>query len=343
MDLTTDYLGLKLSNPLILGSSPMSDDLDALRKVETSGAAAIVMHSLYEEQITRDRVGRLWYDEMYTNVAADAPLYYPRVDQFSHTPQQYLQRIRVLKETLYIPVIASINCTTRGQWAKFADLIQGAGADALELNIYMLPTNPEEPGADVEKRVVDIVGLVREKITIPLAVKLSPYYTSLPHLLRQLETAGTSGVVLFNRFYQPDFDIRKRSVAPKLHLSDASDPTELRLRLRWLSILSPQTRLSLGLTGGIHSGEDVIKGIMAGAHAIQIVSTLLRHGPEYVAQILDEMKACLAEIGVESIEALRGSLNHRLSADPAAVERGGYLSVIHQWKPDSIRAPSLVK
>jgi dihydroorotate dehydrogenase (fumarate) len=179
--------------------------------------------------------------------------------------------------------------------------------------------------------------MVRQKVKIPVAVKLSPFYTSLPHLIRQLKSAGASGVVLFNRFYQPDFDVRTREVTHPLHLSDSYGPTELRMRLCWMSILSPQTDLSLALTGGVHTGEDVVKGIMAGAHVTQIVSSLLRSGPEHLAKILNDMMECMNQIGAQSVESLRGSLNHGRSSDPAAFERGGYLSVIHSWDPASVK------
>ena len=333
MDLSTTYLGLSLANPLVPGASPFSDNLDTVRKLEAHGAAAIVMHSLYEEQITLESTGRLWYEEMYANTSAEAAGHYPRPDQFAHSPAQYLEHIKLLKQSLRIPVIASLNCTTRGKWTHFADLIQSSGADALELNIYMLPTNPDESSADVESRVIDIVRLVRQKVTIPLAVKLSPFYTALPNLLRQLTSAGANGVVLFNRFYQPDFDLRTRSATPTLSLSDPADPTELRLRLRWLSILSPQTNLSLALTGGLHTGTDVAKAILAGAHITQTVSALLRNGPERLETLLTELTAALTDIAAPSLAAIRGSLNHGHSSDPAALERGGYLSVLHQWPP----------
>jgi dihydroorotate dehydrogenase (fumarate) len=331
MDLSTTYLGLTLDSPLMCGSSPMTDDTDTVRRLSNAGVAAIVMHSIYQEQITYERTNRLWYEDMYSNKSAYALSQYPHPGDFAHTPHEYLRRIGNIKKITQVPLIASINCTSRGTWMNYAQQLESAGADAVELNVYFLPTNRSESAADVERRVVEIVQSTVDQVHIPLAVKLSPFYSSLPHFIEQLESAGASGAVLFNRFYQPDFAVDTKRPAHTLNLSQMSDPIELRLRLRWLAILSPQTKLSLALTGGVHTGLDAIKGIMAGAHAIQVVSSLLNGGPEYLQTIREGLIRYMKEVGAESVQQLRGCMNHRHSSDPSAMERGAYLSILHRW------------
>jgi dihydroorotate dehydrogenase (fumarate) len=329
MDLSTTYLGLKLANPLMPGASSLTDDPTTIRRLVDHGAAAIVLHSIYEEQITRERSNRFWYDPIYPIDAEQARSRLPRQEEFSHSPAQYLEHIADLKRTIPVPLIASINCANKGRWIEYAGAIEESGADALELNPYFLPTHADQSADDVESRLVDIVAAVCERLKIPVAVKLSPFYTSLPNLARQLENAGAAGIVLFNRFYQPDFEVSTRAAVTGLKSSDASDPSELRLRLKWLAILSPQTRMSLALTGGVYTGLDAVKGIIAGAHAVQVVSSLLTAGPQYMETILQGLTDHMKRAGADSIRQLRGCMNHNRAEDPAIPERSGYLSLLH--------------
>ncbi len=335
MNLTTTYLGLKLASPLIIGSSPLSDDNDSVRRLIAHGVSAIVMHSLFQEQIAQDA------GQVSAQVTPPANGFHlpPHVQQqhYAHTPAQYLRRIDELKtiasrsSKTHLPVIAYLNCSCCGDWAKFAARIESAGADALELNIYTLPTDPGASAADVEQNLIDIVTAVRHEVRLPVAVKLSPFYSSMPHLARQLETAGATGLVLFNRFYQPDFEIKTHKAANVLELSHMTDPMELRLRLHWLAILSAQSKLAFALTGGVHTGLDAIKGIMAGAHAIQIVSALLSAGPEYLDVIRDGLVRYMEALHVDSVEELRGCMNHSHAKGPSAEERRDYVAILHKW------------
>jgi len=331
MDLATSYLGLKLANPLIAGASPLTLDVTAMKQAEAAGTAAIVMHSLFEEQITQEHMGRIFYNEMYTNVSAEALSHFPHPDRLLVNPQDYLRRIEEMKGALTIPVIASLNCTTRGHWVEYARRVEIAGADALELNIYYLSTNPDESSVDVEERVIGIVSAIKQETKLPVAVKLSPFYSSLPNLAKRLHAAGASGLVLFNRFYQPDIDVETRKVTPRLRLSHISDPTELRLRLRWIAILSSQSPLSFSMTGGVHTGLDVIKGIMVGAHTAQVTSSILSAGPEYMASVLSGLRDWMERVHADSVTELRGCMDLSRSADPSAFERANYLNVLNSW------------
>jgi dihydroorotate dehydrogenase (fumarate) len=323
MDLSTTYLGLKLANPLMPGSSPLSKDPDAIHRLVDHGAAAIVLHSLFEDAAPQ---------------TVRPAAFLPSREQFRHpfrytdTPSSYFELVAALKKTIPVPVIASISCTTPAVWPRYASSIQSCGADALELNVYAAPTDLKDSAADLEKRLTDVVASVRQQVSIPIAVKLCPFYTSLPHLTQQLEEAGAAGLVLFHRFYQPDFDVPTRTVNTHVRLSHVSDPTELRLRLHWLAILSPQTRMSLGLTGGVHTGLDAIKGIMAGAHGVQVVSSLLSAGPTYMKDMLASLSNYMESLGVDCVEDIRGCMNYGNYADPAALERSGYRAVLASWE-----------
>jgi len=325
MDLATNYLGLKLANPFIPGASPLSNDLDNVRKLAAHGAAAVVLHSIFEEQITREPAPRSFYEDLYSGGAGHG------ARRFAHTPQTYLEHIENVKKAGKIPTIASINCSDGGNWASFATQIQSAGADALELNIYFMATDPKQSATEIEARMIELIRSVRSRIQIPLAIKLCPYFTSLPNLVRGIESAGANGVVLFNRFYQPDFEVASKAATHSLDLSNMSDVIELRLRLRWIAILSPQTQMSLAVTGGVHTGLDAIKCIMAGADAIQIVSALLNAGPEQLSSILENFTQHVRDLKANSLREIRGCMNHQHCPDPAALERSGYLSILHKW------------
>ena len=328
MDLSTPWLGLRLKNPLIVGASPMGDDLDTVRRLEDVGAAAIVLHSLFEEQILREQLASLHFESHYES-SAEALSYFPSADDLPTGPDEYLDLIRKVKAAVAVPVVASLNGTTEGGWLHYARLLEEAGADALELNVYALATDPWDSGEAIERRTLAMVRAVREAVGVPVAVKLSPFYTSLAHFARQLDQEGADGLILFNRFYQPDLDVEELEVQRTLRLSDAS---ELPLRLRWLAILSGQLSASLVATGGIHTALDAVKAIMAGAHAVQMVSALLKRGPEYLSLVRDELARWITEHGYESVESLCGTLSLARCPDPAAYERANYAQILQTWR-----------
>ncbi len=328
MDLSTTYLGLLLPHPLMPGASPMVDDLDMVKRLEDAGAAAIVMHSLFEEQITAEQLATIEQKEMHDESFAEALSYFPRLDQYALGPEQYLRRIRQIKETVAVPVIASLNGVTPAGWLEYARLIQQAGADALELNAYFLATDPQQSAVTVERRLLDIVRTVKREVTIPVAVKLSPFFSAMSHLAQQLDDLGADGLVIFNRFYQPDIDVETLEAVPSLRLSDSS---ELLPRLRWLAILSGRVRASLAVTGGVHTPLDAIKSVMAGAHAVQLVSALLQHGPEHLRTVREHMLTWMAAHEYDSLRQMQGSMNLQRCPDPAAFERGNYMRVLQSW------------
>jgi len=329
MDLSTTYLGLKLRNPLIAGASPLTEQIETVRALEANGAAAVVMPSLYEEHMRAKPVELPFYEELYEQASEAGAV--PAGLRSPLEPGEYLDRLTRIKNLVGIPVFASISCTAQGEWIEYARLIEKAGADGLELNVYIVPVDPSLTSEDVEKRIMDIVACVRHRVKLPLAIKLYPFYTALPHLVKELAYAGANGVVLFNRSYHPDIDVEKRLIAPQLNLSHVSEQTELRLRLRWLALLSPWTQLSLALTGGVHTGLDAIKGIMSGAHAVQIVSSLLNAGPEYMNSLVEQFTAQMRRTGADSVGELRGCLNVAASSDPGATERAQYVTALHSW------------
>lgn len=329
IDLSTNYLGLRLPHPLMPGSSPLADDLDMVRRLEDAGAAAIVMRSLFEEQIVGDEMATYYAHEAPGDSYAEALSYLPEPEMFALGTHEYLEQLQRIKAAVEIPVIASLNGSTPDNWIEYARLLEQAGADALELNLYDLPTDARETSEDVERRVLDVVTTLREAVALPLAVKLSPFYSSLCHFTRQLELARADGLVLFNRFFQPDFDVETLEVVPKARLSS---PTELLLRLRWISLLSSQTSMSLAVTGGVHGVLDAVKAVMAGAHAVQMVSAVLRHGPDHVRVVREGLARLLGELGYESIAQMRGCMNLARCPDPGALERANYVRVLQSWR-----------
>ena len=329
MDLTTHYLGLKLSSPLMPGASPLVDDLDNVRRLEDAGASAIVMHSLFEEQISGERLATLYHMELYADSYNEAVSYFPRPDEFALSREQYLDQIVRIKAAVDVPVIGSLNGNTPAGWTSYAKEIEQAGADALELNVYFVAADPQESGAAIEERTVELVKQVTGSVSIPVAVKLSPFFTSLSHVAAQLDDAGARGLVLFNRFYQPDIEIETLEVKPTLRLSDSS---ELLLRLRWLAILSKQLELDLAVSGGVHDARDAIKSIMAGAGAVQMVSSLLALGPEHLLVVRDAMVQWMEENGYSSVRQMRGSMALDRCPDPAAFERANYMRTLQSWR-----------
>jgi dihydroorotate dehydrogenase (fumarate) len=328
MDLSTSYLGFSLPHPFMPGASPLVDDLDTVRQLEDAGAAAIVMRSLFEEQITGEQVSRIHGMEEHAESFAEARSYFPDPEQFALGPEEYLEQVRLVKKTVGVPVIASLNGNTEGGWVDHAGLIAEAGADALELNVYELPTDPGRSGEEVEARTVALVRAVKECAALPLAVKLSPFYSSLPNLAARLAEAGAAGLVLFNRFYQPDIDVEELEVERSLQLSNSS---ELLLRLRWLAILHGRVRADLAATGGVHAALDGIKAVMAGASAVQVVSALLQRGPEHLKTLRDEVASWLEEHEYESLSQMKGSMSLEHSPDPSAFERANYMHVLQSW------------
>lgn len=329
LDLSTTYLGLNLPHPVMPGASPMAQDLDTVRRLEDAGAAAIVMHSLFEEQISQEQLATIHHVEAHTESFAEALSYFPRPGEFATGPEQYLEQVSRVKAAVGVPVIASLNGATVGGWVEYARRIQQAGADALELNVYFLATNPEETGGAVEGRALDVLRSVRQAVTIPVAVKLSPFYSSVANLAADLTKAGADGLVLFNRFYQPEIDIEDLEVVPRLDLSTSA---ELLLRLRWLAVLFGRVRASLAVTGGVHSAADVIRAIMAGADAVQMVSALLMRGPQYLRTVLAEIESWMEAHEYESLRQMRGSMSLTHCPDPQAFERGNYIRVL-QGRP----------
>jgi dihydroorotate dehydrogenase (fumarate) len=326
MDLTTRYLGLELASPFMPGASPLVDDLDVVMRLEDAGASAIVMHSLFEEQIVSERSGLA---RAYAESSAEAQSYFPAASEYALAPERYLEHLARIKRRVHVPVIASLNGTTAEGWLEYARLIEHAGADALELNFYHVATDLREDGAAVERRVIDIVAVLKESITIPLAVKLSPFYSSLPNMVWQLSRLGAAGVILANRFYQPDIDPETLETVPKLQLSDSS---ELLLRLRWLAVLFGRTPVSMAASGGVHEPIDAVKAIMAGADVVQIVSALLLHGPAHLGYIRQSFSQWADEHEYESLTQLRGSMSLSRCPDPEAFERGNYLKVLQSWQ-----------
>ncbi len=328
--LTTSYLGLHLAHPFMAGASPLVDDLGMVRRLEDAGSAAIVMHSLYEEQIIGEALALPQLLEEPAESSAEARSYFPRRPEFALGPDEYLEQVWRIRQAVRVPVIGSLNGMTPGGWLSWARLIQDAGADALELNLYGLSTDPTESAAVIEDRAVDVVRSVAHGVTIPVAVKLSPFYSALPHLARRLSEAGARGLVLFNRFYQADIDPEALEVRPLLHLSRSED---LLLRLRWLAILSATGDTELAVSGGVHTAVDAVKAVMAGAQVVQVVSALLAHGPEHLAGLREEFQRWVHAHEYESLDQMRGSMNLRHCPDPRAFERMSYLRVLQGWHP----------
>ncbi len=327
MDLSTTYLGLKLAHPLMVGASPIAGYMDLVKRAEDAGVAAIVMNSLFEEQIDSENLAREHLDA-HSESFAEALSYLPSASEFLLGPDAYLEQIGKVKAAVSVPVIGSLNGITNSGWLRYAKQIEEAGADALELNLYQVSSNPDESGADVEKRNAEIVATVAKETKLPVAVKLSPFYSSVSSVAKQLQSAGAKGLVLFNRFYQPDIDVEELETTQQLRLSDSS---ELLLRLRWLAILSVQLDISLAVSGGVHTSTDAIKAVMAGAHAVQVVSAVLKNGPEHIAKLRDEMAAWLEKKEYESLAQALGSMNLAKSPQPLIYERGNYVKLLQGY------------
>ncbi len=329
-DLSTTYLGLNLKSPLVASASPLSRKIERARKLEEAGVSAIVMYSLFEEQIIRESLELDHYLSRGADSSAEALSYLPDTGLYSMGPEKYLNHVTSLKKALQIPVIGSLNGVSKGGWTNYARQIQEAGADALELNMYYLATDPDVPSSDIEDTQVELVAEVKSAITIPLAVKISPFVTSIPNFARRLVEAGADGLVLFNRFYQPDFDLEELEV---VHTLDLSTSAELRLPLRWISILYGKVNADLALTSGVHTSSDVLKAMMAGARVAMIASALLWNGSlQRVQEILNHTETWMQEHDYESIQQMQGSMSQKSVKDPAAFERANYMKVLNSYR-----------
>lgn len=327
-DLSTTYLGLHLKNPIVASASPLSKKVETVKKMEDAGIGAVVMYSLFEEQITHESLALHHYLERGTESHAEAQTYFPDLEKYNVGPEKYLELVQALKAAVQIPVIGSLNGVSVGGWVDYAKKIEQAGADALELNIYNIPTRLDVPAADVEQEYIDLVTEVRKQVKIPLAVKLGAQFTSLPHFVGRLAAAGANGVVLFNRFIQPDLDIETLEVVPHLKLSTSD---ELRLPLRWVAILYGRLKADLALTGGVHTTEDLVKSILAGASVAMIASEFIEKGIGRISELVGELEKWLTEYEYKSVKQMRGSMSQQNVGDPTAFERANYMKALTSY------------
>ncbi len=329
MDLTTKYMGLELKNPIVPSASPLSQTVDSVKKLEDAGASAIVVYSLFEEQITHESGELDHYLSYGTESFSEATSYFPQPEEYNTGPYEYIDHIANLKKAVDIPIIGSLNGISAGGWVQYAKSIQEAGADALELNIYYVPTNMQLTSEEVEKMYVDTLKAVKEQVNIPVSVKLGPFFTSFANMAKKMDDAGADGLVLFNRFYQPDFDLEKLEVVPNLVLSTN---WEMRLPLRWIAILYGNIKASLAATSGIQNHLDVLKVMMAGGDVAMIASEILRNGYDIIGEIIEGMKNWMEENEYDSIDMMKGSMSQKSCAEPAAFERANYMKLLHSYK-----------
>jgi dihydroorotate dehydrogenase (fumarate) len=332
MDLTTTYLGLQLKNPLVPSASPLSHSLDGMKRLEDAGAAAIVMYSLFEEQIVHESAEINHYLAYGSESFFEAQSYFPAVKDYNLGPEEYVELLHKAKESLGIPIIASLNGITAGGWVKYAKKMEEAGADAIELNVYYIPTDPTITSADVEDRYLEVLNEVKRNVKVPVAMKLSPFISSFANFARRLDLAGVNGLVLFNRFYQPDIDLEALEVRPGVVLSHSHD---IRLPLRWIAILRGQIKSSLAATTGIHTADDALKMLMAGADVTMLCSSLLMNGPQHLAEVLEGMNQWMIDHEYVSVAQMKGSMSQQSIADPSAFERANYMKALSQYKKDA--------
>ena len=326
MNLNTQYLGIKLKNPLVVGASPLSNDLDAVKKMEDNGAAAITMHSLFEEQINYEMQALDEFLMQGTDTSAEALSYFPEPDEYHNlAAEEYLKQITQSKAAVDIPVIGSLNGVSAGGWMEYAKKIEQAGADALELNIYYIPTDVNMTSDRIEAMYIEALKTVKNSIKIPVTIKLNPYFSALANMAKKLDNAGADGLVLFNRFYQPDIDLEELKIEPGLQLST---PYELRLPLRWMAILYGQIKASMAASSGIHSAGDVLKVVMAGADVAMMVSVLFEKGIDHLGKILKDLEEWMDKHEYESVEQMKGSMSHKSVAEPAAYVRANYMKTL---------------
>lgn len=331
MDLTTTYMGIPLKNPIVPSSSPLSESVDGIRRMEDAGAAAVVMYSLFEEQITHESETLDHFLNYGTESFAEALSYYPDLPTYNIGPEEYLNLLSQAKAAVDIPIIGSLNGVSTGGWIEYARRIEEAGADGLELNVYYIPTNPALTGAEVEQMYVDILSDVKASVSIPVAIKLSPFFSATANMAQRLADVGADALVLFNRFYQPDLDLEALEVVPRLSLSTSY---EMRLPLRWVAILYGRIPVDLAITSGVHTYSDVLKGMMAGAKVTMIASELLKNGVGRIGELLNEIVAWMTENEYDSIRQMQGSMSQQHVNEPAAFERANYMKVLQSWRPD---------
>ena len=327
-DLSTTYLGLTLKHPIVPSASPLSYTLDGMRRLEDAGASAVVMYSLFEEQIAHEAAELNHYLAYGTESFAEALSYFPDTGSYNLGPDGYVELVRKAKAALRIPVIGSLNGISTGGWMSYAKKIEEAGADALELNVYYIPTDPKLSASDVESRYLEVLEAVKKTLRIPVAMKLSPFFSSLANLAHRLDAAGADGLVLFNRFYQPDIDLETLEMKPNVILST---PHALRLPLRWIGILHGRVRASLAATSGIHTAPDALKMLMAGADVTMMCSALLKHGPGHIKNVLEEMNRWMEEHEYASVKQMKGSMSQKSVADPSAFERANYMKTLQSF------------
>jgi dihydroorotate dehydrogenase (fumarate) len=330
MNLNTTYMGRKLRTPLVVSASPLSESLDNIKRMEDAGASAIVLYSLFEEQIRYERYELHWSTTQGTESYPEALSYFPDPQELHVGPEAYLKHIARAKQATMIPIVASLNGTTLSGWTSFAKQIEQAGADALELNLYSVPTDPQLCAADLEQHYLNVFEAVRSEVTIPVAVKLSPFFTNLANVAKRFDEHGASALVLFNRFYQPDIELESLEVAPNVFYST---PMAMRLPMRWIAILYDRVRCNLAATSGIHRGTDALKMLMAGADVTMLCSVLMRHGIEHLRRIEEEMVDWMREHEYDSVEQLKGSLSHKNCPDPSAFERAQYMRAVGVHRP----------
>lgn len=331
MDLTTTYMGLKLAHPIMPSASPLSGSVDDMRRLEDAGAPAIVMHSLFEEQIEGESHILDHYMEYGSESYSEALSYFPEMDEYNIGPDEYLNLIRQAKEVVDIPIIGSLNGVSPGGWTHYAQSIQEAGADALELNLYYIAADPLMDSVAVEQMYLDVLASVRKELSIPLAVKVGPYFSAFANMAMRFKETGASALVLFNRFYQPDLDLENLTVTPNLILSSAY---EMRLPLRWVAIMYGRVPLDFAITSGVHTHQDVLKGLMAGANVTMMASELLRNGIQRIGQVRDNVSNWLEDHEYESVAQLQGSMSQINVAEPDAFERANYMRVLDSWRHD---------
>jgi dihydroorotate dehydrogenase (fumarate) len=328
VDLSTTYLGLELKNPVVASASPISKKLDGIRSLEDAGAAGVVMYSLFEEQIVHESLALDHFLSRGTDTFAEAQSYFPDLQHYNLGPEEYLSLIHKAKQAVNIPIIGSLNGVSTGGWIDYAKKIEQAGADALELNVYYIPTDAGLTSLEMEQSYVDLVRDVHDQIHIPLAIKLSPFFTALPNLCSRLVNVGASGLVLFNRFMQPDLDIETLEVTPNLVLSNSQ---ELRLPLRWIAILYGRIQADLALTTGVHTAQDVLKSMMAGASVSMMASALLMNGPQHITGVLKDIQSWMESFEYTSIQQMKGSMSQQAVAEPAAFERANYMKALSSF------------
>jgi dihydroorotate dehydrogenase (fumarate) len=335
MDLSTKYLGMTLKHPIIASASPLSRTVDGIKRLEDGGAAAIVLFSLFEEQIRFENESFDYLLEVGTDSFPEATTYFPAGADYHVGPDSYLQLIRAARESVEVPIIASLNGVTNEGWIEYAKLMVEAGAQAIELNIYHIPANIEETARQVENRYVNIVRAVRNSVSVPLAVKLSPFFSAMGEMAKRLVEEGANGLVLFNRFYQPDFDLDEMEVLTDLELSS---PHEIRLPLLWIAVLCGRIQASLAATTGVQSATEVVKYVLAGADAVMTTSALLRHGPGYTKKIVKELDDWMQRRGYESVGQMHGAMSQEKVANPTAFERANYIKVLQNYRSTFITA-----